>query len=135
MTKPNEWEEETRKELKRKLTEAYFAFSKVKKPDFKTVDEGKNWYDQQNFIAEKMVGSWVDNVMVTISQAILSAEKRAKRKAKEEVITDLILGKGNPEYWPDYFPVSKAFKKAYGKFMEPVDYSSSLPDQEQLLSK
>jgi len=55
--------EKIRKELKRTLTQAYFSFTKFDKPDFKTLAEGQNWYDQHNYIAEKMVGSWVDNTM------------------------------------------------------------------------
>jgi len=55
--------EKIRKELKRTLTQAYFSFTKFDKPDFKTLAEGQNWYDQYNYIAEKMVGSWVDNTM------------------------------------------------------------------------
>jgi len=54
---------EIRKELERALTQAYFVFSKTDKPEFKTVDEAQNWYDQHNYIAGQMVGSWVDNTM------------------------------------------------------------------------
>ena len=60
--------EKMRKELKRALTQAYFVFSKTDKPEFKTVDEAQNWYDQHNYIAEKMVGSWVDNTMCILEE-------------------------------------------------------------------
>ena len=55
--------EKMRKELKSALTQAYFVFSKTDKPEFKTLAEAQNWYDQHNYIAENMVGSWVDNTM------------------------------------------------------------------------
>ena len=60
--------EKIRKELECTLTQAYFSFSKTDKPEFKTVDEAQNWYDQHNYIAEKMVGSWVDNTMCILEE-------------------------------------------------------------------
>ena len=60
--------EKMRKELKRALTREYFVFSKTDKPEFKTVDEAQNWYDLHNYIAEKMVGSWVDNTMCILEE-------------------------------------------------------------------
>ncbi len=60
--------EKIRTELKRALTQAYFVFSKTDKPEFKTVDEAQNWYDQHNYIAENMVGSWVDNTMCILEE-------------------------------------------------------------------
>jgi len=60
--------EKIRTELERTLAQAYFVFSKTDKPEFKTLAEGQNWYAQHNYIAEKMVGSWVDNTMCILDK-------------------------------------------------------------------
>lgn len=82
MNKQDKWEE-IKTDLKSRLTQAYFAFSEVKKPDFKTADEAKNWYEQHDWIAEKMVGGWVDNTMVVLSEAIITAEERMRQRCLE----------------------------------------------------
>ena len=74
--------EEIEKELRRRLTEVYFVFSEIDKPDFKRAVDAQNWYDQQNWIAEKMVGSWVDNTMVIYDQAFSQNTKEVVSEIK-----------------------------------------------------
>lgn len=60
-----------KEDLKSRITEGYFIYCKpMKKPDFKILSEAEAWYRSQNYIAEKIVGSWVDSVMVVLEQAL-----------------------------------------------------------------
>jgi len=66
--------EDTRIDLKNRITQSYFIHLKPdERPDFITADEANEWYEKQNFIAEKIVGSWVDNTMVVVEQSIKDA--------------------------------------------------------------
>jgi hypothetical protein len=67
--------QELKEELKTRITEGYFIYCKpTKRPDFKTYDEAHNWYEKNNWIAEKIVGSWVDRVIAVLEM------KNLKRK-------------------------------------------------------
>jgi hypothetical protein len=74
---------EIRKDMMRFFTQLYFVWSKIKRPDFKTVDEAQNWYDQNEFVIGSAVENQVDILMQIISTQLQEAERRGKKDALE----------------------------------------------------
>lgn len=79
----------TREELKDRLTDAYFQFSKTEKPEFKTLQEAEVWRRHHNYIAESMVTTWVDNTMVVLEHALTQAYQQGAMEAEEKIINKL----------------------------------------------
>lgn len=84
--------EEIKKQLEKRLTEAYFVFSKKEKPDFKTVEEGENWYARHAYVAEKVIGSQVDNIMALFESKLKQREEEVLKRAEKAIPTPTYTG-------------------------------------------
>jgi hypothetical protein len=91
--------EELKEELKTSITVGYFIHCKPKdRPDFKTADQAQNWYKEQNFIAEKVIGNWVDNTMVIIESFLITQLEEMERETIKECIKKIDKMRAYPEY-------------------------------------
>ena len=99
--KAEKWEEieEIRESLKTRITEMYCIFCKPEeRPEFKTVVEAEKWYKKRNYIAEKVVGNWVDNTISILEnllhqqrQQILKEVNSINQTAKERGLFKSVL--------------------------------------------